>query len=68
MNPVPSPAGSETRLKKHLRLRDFFPRSEGLPRADLAVHEYLGLLWARLRGLTRIHASTNGGQAGHGGA
>jgi len=58
MNPIPSPAGHVTRALKRVRLRDVVPSSKGLARAELAVYEYLGLLWASLRGQTQPdHAS-----------
>jgi uncharacterized SAM-binding protein YcdF (DUF218 family) len=48
--PVAAPAGNLVRQAPRLRIGDFFPDSEALRRVNIALHEYLGLFWARLRG------------------
>ncbi|UCH79938.1 MAG: YdcF family protein [Nitrospiraceae bacterium] len=49
MNPVPAPAGflsTETISRGPSR---FFPSSVNLRKVEFAVHEYLGILWAKLQ-------------------
>lgn len=49
--PVAAPAGNIIRQAHQLHIGAFFPGSEALRRAEIALHEYLGLAWARLRGV-----------------
>jgi uncharacterized SAM-binding protein YcdF (DUF218 family) len=49
MEPIPAPAGCMVGRKK-LSLRSFFPSATALRKSELAFHEYLGILWAKLRG------------------
>jgi uncharacterized SAM-binding protein YcdF (DUF218 family) len=48
--PVAAPAGHLVRQSQSWSPDDFFPNSGGLYRVEMALHEYLGLAWARLRG------------------
>ena len=53
LNPIPAPAQAYTwtRLegdRRRVTLPSFFPSVESYEKADRAVHEYVGLLWARL--------------------
>ncbi len=50
MRPLPAPAQYLVRRQSRLRPGSFFPTSENLSKLTAAWHEYLGLLWARLRG------------------
>jgi uncharacterized SAM-binding protein YcdF (DUF218 family) len=50
MNPIPAPTGHSVRLDSQLTPSDFFPNADNLKKSEKAFHEYLGLLWARLRG------------------
>jgi uncharacterized SAM-binding protein YcdF (DUF218 family) len=47
---VPCPADYVTRRDIHLHWSDLAWDSESLQRSTLAVHEWIGLLWLRLRG------------------
>lgn len=42
-NPIPAPI--DFRLKESYKLRDFIPNSDNLKKADLAVYEYLGIVY-----------------------
>jgi len=57
MDPIPSPAGHLLRGEQRLRLRDVLPSTKGLHRTGVAFHEYLGMLWAKLRGQTQFEPS-----------
>ena len=50
MNPIPGPAGSTSRVKTPFSLPDVLPSVDALEDTTAAVHEYLGILWGRLRG------------------
>ncbi len=50
MHPVPAPAGSTSRVKMPFSLHDIFPSVDALEDSTEAVHEYLGILWGRLKG------------------
>ena len=50
MNPIPGPAGSTSRIKMPFSLLDLFPSVSALEDTTEAVHEYLGLMWGRLKG------------------
>ena len=50
MDPIPGPAEVPPKQKRGLTPRSFFPQTEALDRSSRAIHEYLGLIWARLRG------------------
>ncbi len=50
MNPLPFPAGHMFLPVKNMIPLDVFPDSHHLKKSSRAVHEYLGIIWARLRG------------------
>ncbi len=50
MDPIPAPAGHVLKQKRQLSPGQFFPSAVSLQKSERAVHEYLGILWARLRG------------------
>jgi uncharacterized SAM-binding protein YcdF (DUF218 family) len=50
MDPIPSPVGHCVKDGEELTLYSFFPSTGNLGKAELAIHEYLGLTWAKLRG------------------
>ncbi len=50
MEPIPAPTAYLTVKKKGLNLYSFFPSATALWKSELAFHEYLGILWAKLRG------------------
>jgi uncharacterized SAM-binding protein YcdF (DUF218 family) len=50
MNPVPAPTGHLARKKRRLTIGSFFPDALSLERSEAALHEYLGIVWAKLRG------------------
>ena len=50
MYPVPAPAGQTARARQFLTPGSFFPNSTALENSSSALHEYLGLIWAKLRG------------------
>ena len=50
MNPIPSPIGHSVSEEQGLSPYSFFPSTYNLEKAEMAIHEYLGLTWAMLRG------------------
>ncbi len=48
MHPVPAPTQFLTRKHSKKSLLYWIPRSSNLVHTDIALHEYLGLLWARV--------------------
>jgi len=50
LDPVPAPTGHEVTKASGFRPRVFFPNGNALKNSESALHEYLGTLWARLRG------------------
>jgi uncharacterized SAM-binding protein YcdF (DUF218 family) len=50
LHPIPAPAGHFLQQDSDCDPQRFFPRAENLQGAEAAIHEYLGLAWARLRG------------------
>ncbi len=50
MNPIPSPVGHSIRDGQGLHYYSFFPSTGNIHKAELAIHEYLGRTWAKLRG------------------
>lgn len=52
MNPIPAPSNYEVRRPMGTGLAVFFPNAHNIRKAELAVHEYLGTLWAMLSGQT----------------
>jgi uncharacterized SAM-binding protein YcdF (DUF218 family) len=53
MNPIPAPSGQCGRTEGESRFSPgrLFPNAANLVTADVAVHEYLGILWTRLQRL-----------------
>ena len=50
MNPIPSPVGHSVKDSQGLSLTFLFPGTGSIRNAELAIHEYLGLIWAKIRG------------------
>ena len=50
MNPIPAPTGHEVKDNKHFNPYSFFPGAGNIINSEKAVHEYLGIVWAKLRG------------------
>lgn len=50
MNPIPAPAGHLSNHIEGTRRLSFFPTSRNLNKSQNAAHEYLGMIWASLRG------------------
>jgi uncharacterized SAM-binding protein YcdF (DUF218 family) len=50
MNPIPSPVGHSVKDRQGLSYYSFFPNTVNLHNTDLAIHEYIGMTWAKLRG------------------
>ena len=50
LNPVPAPAGQLVTANQVWDPRRLFPDPRSLLKAEIAVHEYLGLAWVWLRG------------------
>jgi len=50
MHPIPAPSGYRVKDRKEVDPFMFFPDSGGIEKMELAVHEYFGMLWAKLRG------------------
>jgi uncharacterized SAM-binding protein YcdF (DUF218 family) len=50
MDPIPAPTDYWVKEKQALSPGMFFPRPGNLEMAERAVYEYLGLMWAKLRG------------------
>ncbi|MGB8993064.1 MAG: ElyC/SanA/YdcF family protein [Desulfobaccales bacterium] len=51
MHPLPAPADYLYRVPQRSSPGEYFPGVDSLRRTETAVHEYLGLAWAWLRGL-----------------
>ena len=50
MNPVPAPTEHNVKETQSISPGLFFPNSSNLHKTEKAVYEYLGTLWAKLRG------------------
>jgi uncharacterized SAM-binding protein YcdF (DUF218 family) len=50
LDPIPSPAQHVGLGEPGLRAGDFVPHAGALARSQIALHEYVGRLWSRLRG------------------
>lgn len=48
LNPVPAPTDFKAQ-KSPISLYTFFPESDAIESTQDAIHEYLGILWAKLR-------------------
>jgi uncharacterized SAM-binding protein YcdF (DUF218 family) len=49
MNPIPAPAAHLVKMHSERAPGDFFPSVWGFQKAQVVVHEYLGILWSKLR-------------------
>jgi uncharacterized SAM-binding protein YcdF (DUF218 family) len=50
MDPIPAPAAHIVKEQSYRAPGDFFPSAGNLQKAQMAVHEYLGIAWSKLRG------------------
>ncbi len=50
MDPIPSPVGHLVRDDQNPSAFSLFPSTDNLKNSELAIHEYLGLTWAKFRG------------------
>ena len=50
MNPVPAPTDYTVKLPNHLSPGSFFPRGKNIVKAERSIHEYLGIVWAKIQG------------------
>ena len=50
MHPIAAPTDYTVKESQGISPGDFFPSSGGLRRAEGVIYEYLGLIWAKLRG------------------
>jgi hypothetical protein len=50
MNPIPAPAAHLARTQAAMIPGDFFPSAGDLQKTQMAVHEYLGILWSKFIG------------------
>ena len=51
MHPIPAPAGHLVKNNGTIDPFMFFPDSSRIEKMEFAVHEYLGLIWAKLTGM-----------------
>lgn len=51
MNPIPAPTEHHVKENQGLNPGTFFPGAFNLYKSERAVYEYLGIVWAKLRGL-----------------
>lgn len=47
-NPIPAPTDFKIKTEKY-NLVDFLPNSQNLRNSDLALHEYFGILWYKIK-------------------
>lgn len=50
MKPIPAPTGHEVKIRQKLSLYPFFPGGGSIVKSEKAFHEYIGIVWAKLRG------------------
>jgi len=50
MNPIPAPTGHNVKERQGASPGSFFPNASNLRKAEKTVYEYLGIIWAKLRG------------------
>ena len=50
MHPIPAPTDHNAPDRQALSTEDFFPSPYSLADSQSALHEYLGIIWSRLRG------------------
>lgn len=48
LHPIAAPANHLIKIGKHKRFWDWLPSSDNIRKIECAVHEYLGLIWARV--------------------
>lgn len=49
-NPIPAPTGHRARQGERVGPGVFFPSARSLVKTQKAMHEYMGLVWAKIRG------------------
>lgn len=49
MRPIPAPTNHQVKKEPYLNFYSFFPGAGNLQNSEKAMHEYLGILWAKLR-------------------
>jgi len=49
MTPIPASTDHMAKEREALTPGDFFPDADSLKKAERAIHEYLGMVWAKLR-------------------
>ena len=49
-NPIPAPTDYRTKKRQGFSMGSLFPSGENIVKAQVAIHEYLGLVWAKIRG------------------
>ena len=50
MHPIPAPTGHQIKEKQKVTPAMFFPSAGRMEKMEKAFHEYLGLVWAKIRG------------------
>ncbi len=50
MNPIPAPIGHKITERQKITPAIFFPSAGQIEKIERAFYEYLGLVWAKLRG------------------
>jgi uncharacterized SAM-binding protein YcdF (DUF218 family) len=50
MDPLPAPTDHEIKSEQRFSPYSFFPGPGNLQRSEKAIHEYLGIFWAKLKG------------------
>ena len=50
LEPIPAPTDFKVQKSAHISPYRFFPQAGAIEKMEAATHEYLGILWARLRG------------------
>ncbi len=51
MKPLPIPTDHQVKISKYRKaIYEYFPRAENLYKMERAIYEYLGLIWAYIRG------------------
>ncbi|WP_181919568.1 ElyC/SanA/YdcF family protein [Alkalilimnicola ehrlichii] len=56
LKPIPAPTRHRVTAKQNLNLRDYTPQARDVAKSERAFHEYMGILWNRLRGEHRSAA------------
>lgn len=49
MNPIAAPTNFISTEQSHISIESFFPTPGSLGKAQVAIHEYIGLLWVSLK-------------------